>query len=186
VDLYQPYAGVLYLPDKPVFQGVSPVLLADGQPVAQLHWHAMSAHQAFEVLDPESGAVVASGRLEHALGRRYAVHGPDGHSVLVELKLGVLRPFDGATITLADGTTLGIHGRPTGRHFAFLRDGAVVAEIRPTTGLFSFHPDSYEFALDTPVLSIAAAVGLAQAVREAAKTIRRHEQDSLRLQNSPN
>jgi hypothetical protein len=185
VDLYQPYTGVLYLPDKPAAQGVSPVLLADGRTVAQLRWHVMSAHQAFEVLDPESGAVAASGRLEHALGRRYAVHGPDGRSVLVEVKLGVLRPFDGATITLAGGTVLGLHGRPTGRDFDFIQDGAVIAQIRPTTGLFTFHPDSYEFDLPAPVLSIAAAVGLAQALREAAKAIRRHEQNNTHLQNFP-
>lgn len=186
MDLYQPYTGVLYLPDKPTAQGVSPVLLADGRPVAQVRWHVMSAHQAFEILDPESGAVAASGRLEHALGRRYAVHGPDGHSVLVDVKLGAFRPFDGATITLADGTVLGLHGRPTGRDFDFIRDGSVIAQIKPTTGLFTFHPDSYEFALPTAVLSIAAAVGLAQALREAAKKIRHHEQNNMRIQNFPN
>ncbi|MBR7837492.1 hypothetical protein KDL01_29705 [Actinospica durhamensis] len=179
MDLHQPYTGVLYLPDKPS-QGITPVLLADGQPVAQLRWHTMSAHQAFEVLDPASGAVVASGRHEHVLGRRYAVHGPDGDSVLAELKLGAFRPFDGATITLADGTALGLHGKPTGRHFDFLKDGAVIAQIRPTTGAFTHHPDSYEFDLPTPVLSIAAAVGLAQALREAVETIRRHEQTNAR------
>lgn len=170
----------LYLPDKPALQGHSPVLLADGQTViAQVRWHAVSAHQAFDVLDAANGAVVASGRLEHAMGRHYTVHGPDGHQVLAELKLGALRPFDGASLVLPDGTTLGMHGRPTGRHFDFIRGGVVIARIGPTANrLFSLHPDSYEFALDAPVLSIAAAIGLAQTVREAAKAIRHREHNA--------
>ena len=179
MDLHQPYAGVLYLPDRTMRQGTSSVMLADGQTVAQVRWHAMSAHQAFEVLDAADGTVVASGGLEHALGRRYTVHGPDGHQVLADLKLGVLHPFDGATLALADGTTLGMHGRPAGQHFKFLRDGAVIGQIGPTSHtLLTLHPDSYEFALDVPVMSIATAIGLAQTVREAAKAIRAHEHNS--------
>jgi hypothetical protein len=44
--------------------------------------------------------------------------------------------------------------------------------------VFSFHPDSYEFELTVPVLSILEAVSLAQALRAIVRARRERSSSS--------
>jgi hypothetical protein len=174
MSLDAPFTGTLYLPDKVITSGTSPVMLADGQTVAQVQWHVWTVRGRFEVLDP-AGTVLAEGSAQGLSRRRYAVRRPDGRP-LVDLKLGVLRPINGSTVTLASGRLVSVR-QPSvwsDRRFEILTNGRPAGRIRPTTGVFSFHRDSYEFELTVPVLSIIEAVGLAQALRAAVRSRRAH------------
>jgi hypothetical protein len=173
VSLETPFTGTLHLPDKMVPSGTSPVMLADGRTVALIQWHYWTTHSRFEVLDP-AGTVLAEGAAQGMTRRRFAVRRAGGHP-LIDITLGLWRPIKLANITLASGRQVSV--RPTSvwsdRKFEILTDGMPAGRIRPTTVLFSFHPDSYEFELTVPVLSILEAVSLAQALRAIVRARRK-------------
>lgn len=169
MDLRTPFTGVLYMPDKEFGNPNSPVMLSDGQIVAGVGWHWT---QRFEILDP-AGGVVAECRPTGFFRRRYPVRTPDGRTV-VEVQPGGWRPINGATITLGSGRALGVRQASmfTERRFEFFTDQGMVGRIEPTTGVFSFHPDSYAFELFQPVLSPLEAIALAQALRMVVRAAR--------------
>lgn len=172
MSLDAPFTGTLHLPDKMVPSGTSPVMLGDGRTVALIQWHFWSLRSRFEVLDP-AGGTLAEGSAQGFMGRRFAVRRAGGHP-LIDIRLGLWRPLKGASVTLASGRPVSI--RPTSiwsdRNFEIFSNGAPAGRIRPTTTVFSFHPDSYEFELTVPVLSILEAVGLAQALRAIVRSMR--------------
>lgn len=167
MNLLAPFTGTLYLPDKEFLASGTPVLLPDGQPVASIRWHTWS--QRFEVLDP-SGAVVAECRPEGLFRRRYPVYAPGGR-VLIDLRPGTWRAFNGAELTVASGRRVAIR-QPSmwsSRQFEFHASEGLVGRIAPTTGVFTFRPDSYAFELLQPVMSALEAISLAQALRLVAR-----------------
>jgi hypothetical protein len=58
------------------------------------------------------------------------------------------------------------------RKFEFHASDGLVGTIMPTTGTFSFRPDSYAFELHQPVMSALEAISLAQALRVAVRGMR--------------
>lgn len=166
------FTGTLYLPDKALASGTSPVLLSDGRTVALVRWHFWTARSKFEVLDPQ-GRVLAEGGSQGLTARRYVVKAADGR-ILVDIKLGVWRPINSAVITLANGNTLSVKQTTfwSDRNFEFFFNGRPVGRITPTTRVFSFHPDSYAFELSVPVMSTVEAIGLAQSLRAAVRAAR--------------
>ncbi|MEH1127703.1 hypothetical protein [Micromonospora sp. CPCC 206061] len=167
MNLLAPFTGTLYLPDKEFLATGTPVLLSDGRPVASIQWHTWS--QRFEVLDL-AGAVVAACRPEGFFRRRYPVHAADGR-LLIDLRPGTWRAFNGAELTVASGRRLAIR-QPSmwsNRQFEFHAPEGLVGRIAPTTGTFTFRPDSYAFELLLPVLSSLEAISLAQALRLVAR-----------------
>lgn len=163
MDLTAPFTGTLYLPDKEFLVEGSPVMLADGQTVATIRWHTWT--QRFEVFDA-AGALVAECRPHGILRRQYPVVTPDG-GLVVSIRPGGWRPINGAEGTLGRGG--GVSVRQTSgwsvRRFEFADAGGHVGRITPTTGSFSFRPDSYAFELIRPRLTALEAIGLAQALR---------------------
>jgi len=176
MNLLAPFAGTLYLPDKEFLGAGSPVLLPDGRPVAGIRWHVWS--ERFEVLDP-SGAVLAECRPRGVFRRRYPVRMPDGRPV-VDLRPGSWRPVNGAEVTLAGGRRLRVRQLSmwSNRRFEFSAAEGPVGRITPTTGTFTFRPDSYAFELFVPVLSGLQAVSLAQALRMVVRAMRRRRSSS--------
>jgi hypothetical protein len=170
MSLFAPFTGTLYLPDKEFLAASTPVLLADGRMIAGVVWHTWT--QRFEVTDP-SGAIVAECRPQGAFRRRFVVRTSDGRLVL-DLRPGAWRPFNGAELTLASGRPLTIRQLSmwSSRKFEFINAEGVVGRILPTTGTFSFRPDSYAFELFRPVMSALEAVSLAQALRLVARAQR--------------
>jgi hypothetical protein len=172
MSIDEPFTGTLYLPDKVVPSGTSPVMLADGRTIAQVRWHFWTVRHRFEVLDP-AGTELAEGGGRGLALRRYVVRRPDGHP-LVELRLGLWRPINGSTVTLASGRLVSVRKSSvwSDRRFEILTNGRPAGRIRPTTGVFTFHPDSYELELTVPVLSILEAICLAQALRTVIRSRR--------------
>jgi hypothetical protein len=172
VNLDANFTGTLYLPDKVVPSGTSPVLLSDGRTIAQVQWHMWTVRSRFEILDP-LGRVLAEGRSHGFAGRQFAVRTPAGR-VLVNIKLGVWRPISGATVTLSNGTPISVKQISvwSDRNFQILRGGEPVGRISPTTGKFTARPDSYAFELSAPVMSALEAIGLAQALRAVVRAAR--------------
>jgi hypothetical protein len=170
---YEPFVGVLLLPGRVPFGSTSAVTLADGQPVAQIRWRPWSMSARFEILDAMGGAELAAGGKSNAWGRSYAVTGPGG-GVLLDLKLsGWSGPNGRSTVTLPGGQALTTKGKWTGRKFEVLDgDGATVARLATTSGVFSMRQDSLAFEMTTPVLSIVQAIGLAQCMRAAVEASR--------------
>ena len=170
MSLFAPFAGTLYLPDKEFLAASTPVLLPDGRVIAGIVWHTWT--QRFEVTDP-SGAIIAECRPQGVFRRRYTVRTLDGRQVL-DLRPGAWRPFNGAELTLASGRPLSIRqvSMWSNRKFEFSSAEGVVGRILPTTGTFSFRPDSYAFELFQPVMSVLEAVSLAQALRLVARAQR--------------
>jgi hypothetical protein len=170
MDLHAPFTGTLYMPDKEFLVAGSPVLLPDGRAVAAIRWHTWS--QRFGVLDAD-GTTLAECRPQGMLRRRYTVLTRDGHPV-VDLRPGLWRPFNGAEVTLASGRRLDVHqvSMWSDRTFEFTSGGATVGRITPTTGVFSFRPDSYAFEVVAPVMSALAAISLAQALRVVVRGTR--------------
>jgi hypothetical protein len=171
MNLLAPFTGILYMPDKEFLVSGSPVLLADGQRIAAIQWHTWT--QKFEVLDP-NGATVAVCRPQGVFRRRYVVRMPDGRPV-ISLKPGAWRPFNGAELVLASGRGLAVRKVSvwSDRKFEFHAPEGLVGRITPTTGTFSFRPDSYAFELLLPVMSALEAISLAQALRLAVRGMRR-------------
>ncbi|WP_155375347.1 LURP-one-related/scramblase family protein [Catellatospora vulcania] len=172
MSLTQPFTGTLYLPDKVVPTGTSPVVLADGQTVALVQYHFWTVRQRFGILDP-AGNPVADGVARGMTGRTYEVTAPSGARV-VELRLGFWRPIDGAVVTLASGRTVEVMKTSiwSDRRFEFAAGGRPFGRITPTTGVLTFHPDSYAFELSAPVMSALEAICLAQALRTAVRAMR--------------
>jgi hypothetical protein len=176
MDLSAPFAGTLFLPDKEFLNTRSPVLLADGQTAAYIQWHTWT--QRFSILDA-GGVEVAACHPEGIFRRRYIVRAvPNGRTV-VDLKPGAFRPFNAAELTVA--------GRPitvrqasiwSDRRFEFFAGERPVGRIQPTTGVFTFRPDSYAFELPAPVMSALEAISLAQTVRTVARGLRQRRQAS--------
>jgi hypothetical protein len=172
VDLDAIFTGTLYLPDKVVSSGTSPVMLSDGRTIAQVQWHFWTVRSKFEILDP-LGGVRAEGGSHGFSGRRYAVRTPAGRT-LVEIKLGIWRPISGAAVTLGNGNPISVKQTSvwSDRNFQFFSGDRQVGRISPTTSVFTFHPDSYAFELSAPVMSALEAIGLAQALRAVVRAAR--------------
>ncbi|WP_144123734.1 hypothetical protein [Catellatospora sichuanensis] len=172
MGLTDPFTGTLYLPDKAMPTGTSPVMLADGQTVAHVQYHFWTVRQRFGILDP-AGNLVAEGISRGMMARTYEVTAPSGARV-IELRLGFWRPIDGAVVTLAGGRTVEVLKTSiwSDRRFEFAAAGRPFARITPTTGALSFHPDSYAFELTAPVMSALEAISLAQALRTAVRAMR--------------
>jgi hypothetical protein len=178
VNLDAIFTGTLYLPDKMVPSGTSPVMLSDGRTIAQVQWHFWTARSRFEILDP-LGGVLAQGASQGFAGRRYTVRTPTGRA-LVEIRLGIWRPISGATVTLGNGNAISVKQLSmwSDRNFQILRGGRQVGRISTTTGVFTFHPDSYAFELSAPVMSALEAIGLAQALRAVVRAARNQRSGS--------
>jgi hypothetical protein len=168
MDLSAPFTGTIHLPDKKFLEQGSPVLLSTGEQIAAIVWHTWT--QRFEVLDA-NGAVAATCQPEGVFRRRYPVRMADGRPV-VSQRRGAWRPFNGAEVTLGSGRTLTIRQLSmwSDRKFEiYSASEGLVGRIMPTTGAFSFHPDSYSFELARPSMSALEAISLAQSMRLVAR-----------------
>jgi hypothetical protein len=105
--------------------------------------------------------------------RSYTVRTRDGRPV-IQWKRGTWRPINGAELTLASGRRLAVRQVSiwSERRFEFYTPEGVVGRINPTTGVFTFHPDSYAFELLQPVLSALEAISLAQVLRIVVRGMR--------------
>jgi hypothetical protein len=169
---YEPFSGVLLMPDRAVFARTSAVTLLTGEPVALISWHAWTARARFEIRDATGAVELARGGREGILGRRYVVCGPDGETLL-GLKLSAWGPGGRSTVTLPGGRTLNTKGNWSNRKFSVAdAAGRPVARIVTTGGPFALRPDSFAFELQAPVLSAIQAVGLAQCMRAAVEAER--------------
>jgi hypothetical protein len=172
MEMFAPFTGVLVLPDRAVFGGMSPVMLATGEPVAAIRWHNWTTRARFEILDPAGSSVLASGSRVGFWGRSYQVLDPRQEPVL-DLKVSGWGLSGRSTVTLPDGRALSAKSNWSARTFTVVDElGASVARLVATSSAFSFRPDSLAFELTTPVLSIIQAVGLAQCIRAAAEAQR--------------
>lgn len=176
MDLMAPFTGTLYMPDKEFLNPVSDVLLPDGRPIAGVQWHSWS--RKFEILQP-AGGVIAECQGRGFFTTVYTVTMTDGRTVL-RLKPGAWRTFNSAQITLGNGRQLGMRQQSmwSERKFEFYAPEGVVGQILPTTGAFSFRPDSYAFELGVPVMSALEAIGLAQAIRLVVRAQRQQRSAS--------
>jgi hypothetical protein len=166
---HSPFTGTLLLPDRAVFGSESPVTLEDGRPVAVIRWHAWSMNARFEIFDPTSNGLLASGGKAGFWGNRYQLTGPAGQEIL-ELKFGFSGPTGRGTVTLADGRVLRTRGKWTARSFTVTdHAGAPVAHLVNTSRVFAMRSDSLAFELTAPVLTSVEAIGLAQCVRAAVE-----------------
>jgi hypothetical protein len=164
-----PFTGTLLLPDRAVFGSESAVTLQDGRPVAIIRWHNWSMSARFEIFDPISNVLLASGAKTGFWGTRYRVTGP-GDQRILELKFGFSGPTGRGTVTLADGRTLHTKGKWTARSFTVTdSDGRQVAHLVNTSRVFALRSDSLAFELTAPALTTLEAVGLAQCVRAAVE-----------------
>ena len=170
MDLHAEFAGTIYLPDKR-FVTTGTVSLPDGQPIASIAWRSWSGR--FSILDP-SGNAIASCQPHGIVRRRYTVLAVNGLPVLDVLP-GVLRPFGGMEVTLGSGRRITVRrsSRWSGRRFEIYdANSRPAGRIDPTTGQFSFHPDSYALELMMPVMSALEAIALAQVLRLVVRAIR--------------
>ncbi|GIH14032.1 hypothetical protein [Rugosimonospora africana] len=166
---YQPFTGVLLMPDRKVFGTTSPVMFPNGQPVAQIRWHNWSMRARFEILDPSGAVELANGGRSGGFGRTYRVTAPRGETLL-EFKVGW---WGKGTVILPGGQLLTTKGSWTSRKVSvYDQVERPVARIVTTSRAFAVRQDSYAFEVGAPVLSIAQAVGLAQCLRAAAESAR--------------
>ncbi|GHJ49382.1 hypothetical protein Cs7R123_67240 [Catellatospora sp. TT07R-123] len=172
MSLDAPFTGQLYLPDKALTTGTSPVLDAHGHAIAHVQWHFWTVRSRFEILDSR-GTVLAEGGTQGWTGRQLTVRTPAGRTV-VDIRFGLWRPINGATITLGSGRSLGVRQTSiwSDRNFEFSAGGRVVGRITPTTGVLSFRPDSYSFVLNSSAMTALEAISLAQALRAAVRAMR--------------
>jgi hypothetical protein len=169
---YEPFTGVLLLPDHAPFGSESPVTRDDGSPVALIKWQRFSWGAKFDILDPAGGGVLASGK-RAGFGRRYQVTGP-GERLQLELALSPWTGVNGkSTITLPGGPVLRAKGNWSARRFEVTDErGAAVARLVNTSRAFSLRNDDLAFELRAPVLSPVQAIGLAQCMRAAVEAQR--------------
>ena len=164
-----PFTGTLLLPDRAVFGSESAVTLEDGRPVAVIRWHNWSMSARFEIFDPVSNVLLASGAKAGFWGNRYRLTGPAGQQIL-ELKFGFSGPTGRGVVTLADGRVLHTKGKWTARRFTVTdSDGRQVAHLVNTSRVFAMRSDSLAFELTAPALTSLEAIGLAQCVRAAVE-----------------
>jgi hypothetical protein len=170
---YEPFTGVLLLPDRTPFGTTSEVTVGDGRPVAAIRWQRFSFGARFEVLDPSGGTVLATGSRASVWGLRYQVLGPR-QETLLEMKLSGWGGVNGRTrITAAGGRLLTAKGNWSARRFEVADEhGRPVARLVTTSRFFSLRPDSLAFEPTVPVLSVVQAVGLAQCMRAAVESQR--------------
>ncbi len=170
---YEPFTGVLVLPDRAPFGSESPVTLDDGQPVAMIKWQRFSWGAKFDILDPVGGGVLASGQRVGGSGRRYQVTGPGG-DVLLALKISGWGGVNGkSTVTITGGRVLHTKGNWSARKFEVTDErGQSVAALLNTSKFFSMRRDHLAFELRQAVLSPVEAIGLAQCMREAVESQR--------------
>jgi hypothetical protein len=170
VDLAAPFSGTLFMPDKEFLNSRSPALLADGSVAGYIQWSTWT--QRFSVLD-SAGNVAAECRPQGIFRRRFTVLAVPGGRVIIDLRPGAFRPFNGAALTVA-GHPMQVRqvSMWSDRRFEFYAGSRLVGRIQPTTGAFSFRPDSYAFDLPEAVLSGLEAISLAQAVRNVARGLR--------------
>lgn len=170
MDLRAPFTGVLHMPDKEFMNPNTPVMLPDGQVIAGVGWHTWT--QRFEVLDA-GGGLIAECRPTGFFRRRYTVLTPTGQTI-VDVLPGGWRPINGAAITLGSGQPLSVRQASiwSDRRFEFSTPQGLVGRINPTTGTFSFRPDSYAFEVFQPVMSALEAISLAQALRLVVRSMR--------------
>ncbi|MFI5911939.1 hypothetical protein [Dactylosporangium sp. NPDC051541] len=172
MDVFAPYTGTLLLPDKAMFGSESPVILSDGRPVATIRWHSWSMRARYEILDPATGAILAAGHRQGFGGRNNYLTDAQGRQ-LFHLKLSFWGPSRSSTLTLPTGRTLSTRGNWTMRRFSVTDEqGRQVAELVNSSRLLSMRPDSLALELQSPVLSIVQAIGLAQAMRAAIESAR--------------
>jgi hypothetical protein len=166
---YEPFTGVLLLPDRAPFGTTSGVTLADGRPVAAIRWERFSGGARFDILDASGGTVLATGSRAGLWARRYQVLGPR-RETLLELKVSGWGVNGTSRVTLAGGRLLTAKGNWSARRFAVHdRDRVLVADLVNTSRVFSMRPDSLALELHVPVLSVVQAIGLAQCVRAAVE-----------------
>ncbi|MET8151225.1 hypothetical protein ACIBSW_21085 [Actinoplanes sp. NPDC049668] len=169
---FEPFTGVLVLPDRTVFGSTSPVTLEGGDPVATIRWHKWTARARFELLDAAGSTLLASGSRVGFWGRTYQVLGPRQEPVL-DLRISGWGLSGRSVITLPGGRVLHAKGNWTARRFAVADEaGAPVARLVTTGSSFSLRPDSFALELTAPVLSIVQGAGLAQCLRAAAEAER--------------
>lgn len=169
MDLHNPFAGQLTIPDTLLPHGESPVELPDGQVVAQISRH-MLKWGSFRILNAE-GQEVAEGRSTGLLRRKYQLAG--GGQTLLELSLGWRGISGRSTVTLPDGSQLTVRGSSFRRRFRILDpNGTEVGVIQAARGLMAMSRHSYVASLQQPVLSIVQLTGLAQCLRKADKSAR--------------
>ncbi|MDO3703234.1 hypothetical protein Q3W71_16295 [Micromonospora sp. C28SCA-DRY-2] len=171
MELFAPFTGTLFLPDKEFLRDGTPVLLPDGRSVAGIRWHTWT--QRFEITDP-AGTVVAECRAEGILRRRFRVTTPDLRPLL-DLSPGMWRPFNGAQVTVGGTRPLTVRQLSiwSDRQFEFAQpDGPTIGRILPTTGTFTLRPDSYAFEIIRPYLSALEAIAVAQTLRLVARSQR--------------
>jgi hypothetical protein len=172
MDLYEPFTGVLLLPDRAPFDRVSAVTLGSGEPVAMIRWHAWTNRARFDLLEPGKQQILASGARHGIFGVRYAVTSPRGDDLL-RLSLGFWGVDGRCTVTHPGGPPLTTRGNWSKRQFSVVDDGGrPVAQIVNTSRLFTLRPDSFAFELQAPVLSAVQAIGLAQSLRAAVESAR--------------
>lgn len=166
---HSPFTGTLLLPDRAVFGSESAVTLDDGRPVAVIRWHTWSLGARFEIFDPVSNGLLASGGKKGFWGTRYQLTGPTERQIL-ELKFGFSGPTGRGTVTLADGRTLHTKGKWSARRFTVTdAAGVQVAHLVNTSRVFAMRSDSLAFELTAPALTSLEAIGLAQCVRAAVE-----------------
>jgi hypothetical protein len=172
MELYEPFTGVLLLPDRSPFGRTSPVLLGDGRPVATVRRQAWTARGRFDILDAAGATVAATGSAAGFWGRRYVLTLPGG-APLLELRLGWRGPAGRNTVALPDGRILVTTGTWTNRDFAVAdQAGGPVARLVNTSRAFSWRPDNLAFEVQAPVLSLVQVIGLAQCIRAAVEAQR--------------
>ncbi|GAA3297037.1 hypothetical protein Dvina_23715 [Dactylosporangium vinaceum] len=172
MDVFAPYTGTLLLPDRAPFGSESPVTLADGRPVATIRWHSWSMRARYEILDPATGAVLAAGHRQGFGGRNYFLADARGGR-LFHLKLSFWGPNRASALTLPTGRTLTTRGNWTSRRFSVTDEqDRPVAQLVNNSRILSMRPDSLAFELQSPVLSIVQAIGLAQSMRAAIESQR--------------
>ena len=166
---HSPFTGTLLLPDRAVFGSESSVTLEDGRPVAIIRWHTWSLGARFEIFDPLSNELLATGGRTGFWGTRYQLTGAAGQQIL-ELKFGFSGPTGRGTVTLADGRTLYTKGKWTARRFTVTDSaGTEVAHLVNTGRVFAMRSDSLAFELTAPALTALEAIGMAQCVRAAVE-----------------
>jgi hypothetical protein len=169
MDLFAPFTGTLFLPDRQPGADTSPALLQDGQPIAAIRWHGLLSR--FEVLD-RAGQVVAQGRQRGLYRPRYPVVRPDGQP-LVEFRAGLWHRYNGAVINLPGGRQVTVRqtSRWSPRRLEFHVPDGPVGHIEPIAGSAK-GSDSYAFGLALPVLSTVQAVALGQSLRVLGRGVR--------------
>ncbi len=163
MELEAPFTGTLYMPDKEFLNPVSTVLLSDGQAIAAVRRQTWS--RRCDILDMRQ-RVVAECRVRGVFAPVYTVSRTDGKR-LVTLEPRFFRGLSGDIITLAGGKVIGIRrvSAWSQRRYEFSGPEGLIGRILPTTGAFSFRPDSYAFEIGLPVMSALQAIGLAQLIR---------------------